>query len=43
MIFPMLLKNNENFPFRISYRPKNSVPVLPNIQTSKIESVDNVL
>ena len=40
---PDAVKNNENFPFRISYRPKNSVPVLPNIQGSKVESVDNVL
>ena len=40
---PDAVKNNANFPFRISYRPKNSVPVLPNIQGSKVESVDNVL
>ena len=40
---PDAVENNENFPFKISYRPKNSVPVLPNIQKSKVESVDNVL
>ena len=31
---PQALENNRNFPYRISYRPKNSLPVLPNIQTS---------
>ena len=40
---PDAVENNANFPFRVSYRPKNSVPVLPNIQTSESESVDNVL
>ena len=40
---PDALKNNENFPLRISYRPTNSSPVLPNIQTSKIKNVDELL
>jgi len=40
---PEAVENNLNFPFRISYRPKNSLPVLPNIQKSKVESVDNLL
>ena len=40
---PDAVENNVNFPFRVSYRPKNSLPVLPNIQTSKAESVDNLL
>ena len=40
---PEALKNNENFPFRISYRPINSSPVLPNIQTSKVKNVDELL
>jgi len=40
---PEALKNNANFPLRISYRPKNSLPVLPNIQTSKTENVDDLL
>ena len=40
---PHALENNANFPFRISYRPKNSIPVLLNIQKSKTESVDGVL
>jgi len=40
---PDALENNENFPFKISYRPKNSSPILPNIQTSKVESVNSIL
>ena len=40
---PDALENNLNFPFRISYRPKNSLPVLPNIQTNKIKNVDDLL
>ena len=40
---PDALENNINFPLRISYRPKNSLPVLPNIQTSKIKNVDDLL
>ena len=40
---PDALKNNENFPLRISYRPTNSVPILPNIQTNKIKDVNELL
>ena len=40
---PDALENNSNFPFRITYRPKNSLPVLPNIQTSKQKNVDDLL
>ena len=40
---PDALKNNENFPLRISYRPTNSPPILPNIQTSNTKNVDQVL
>ncbi len=40
---PDALKNNELFPLRISYRPKNSPPILPNIKTSNVDSVDSVL
>jgi len=40
---PDALKNNENFPLRISYRPTNSAPVLPNIDTSGKSNVDKVL
>ncbi len=40
---PEALENNINFPYRISYRPKNSSPVLPNIQTSKSENVNDLL
>ena len=40
---PDALENNVNFPLRVSYRPKNSSPVLPNIQTSKVKNVDELL
>ena len=40
---PDALENNANFPFKVSYRPKNSLPVLPNIQTSKVKNVDDLL
>jgi len=40
---PDALENNVNFPLRVSYRPKNSPPVLPNIQTSKVKNVDELL
>ena len=40
---PDALKNNENFPLRISYRPKNSAPILPNIQTTNSKSIDEIL
>ena len=40
---PDALENNAIFPFRVSYRPKNSSPVLPNIQTSKVKNIDELL
>jgi len=40
---PDALKNNENFPLRISYRPVNSLPVLPDIQTKEVKNVDDLL
>ena len=40
---PEALENNINFPYRISYRPKNSLPVLPNIQTNEINNVNDQL
>ena len=40
---PEALENNFNFPYRISYRPKNSLPVLPNIQTSESKNIDELL
>ncbi len=40
---PDALANNANFPFRISYRPKNSSPVLPNIQTKEVKNVNDLL
>ena len=42
-ILPEALENNANFPFRISFRPKNSLPVLPNIQTNEVKNVDDLL
>ena len=40
---PDALKNNENFPLRISYRPKNSNPILPDIQTNETKNIDELL
>ena len=40
---PEALENNANFPLRISYRPKNSTPVLPNIPTNKVKNVNDLL
>ena len=40
---PDALKNNENFHLRISYRPKNSAPILPNIQKTDSKNVDEIL
>ena len=40
---PDALKNNENLPLRISYRPENSLPVLPNIKTKEARNVDDLL
>ena len=40
---PDALKNNENFPLRICYRPTNSLPILPNIQTTEAKNVDDIL
>ena len=40
---PEALENNANFPLRVSFRPKNSPPVLPNIQTKEVKNVDDLL
>jgi DNA polymerase III subunit alpha len=40
---PEALENNKLLPLRISYRPKNSLPVLPNIQTKKTDDIDKLL
>ena len=40
---PDALENNANFALKISYRPKNSPPVLPDIQTIKVKNVDELL
>jgi len=40
---PEALRNNENLPLRISFRPTNSPPILPNIQTEKTKNIDDLL
>ena len=40
---PDAIENNRNFPLRISYRPKNSLPILPNIKSNKFTDVNNLL
>ena len=40
---PDALENNFNLPFKITYRPKNSSPILPNIQTSRSQNTDELL
>jgi len=40
---PDALENNANFPYKISYRPKNSLPILPKIQTTEVKNVDELL
>ena len=40
---PEALKNNFNLPFRCSYRPQFSKPVLPNISSKKDGSADEIL
>ena len=40
---PEALENNKYFPYRFSYRPKNSFPVLPNIQTKESDDIDTLL
>ena len=40
---PEALENNFNLPFRCSYRPQFSKPVLPNISTEKDGSADEIL
>jgi len=40
---PDALENNANLPYRISFRPKDSPPILPNIQTSQAENIDDLL
>ncbi len=40
---PDALENNLNFPYKISYRPKNSLPILPNIQNAKFKNIDDLL
>tara|TARA_B110000261_G_scaffold83104_1_gene95493 strand:+ start:237 stop:3653 length:3417 start_codon:yes stop_codon:yes gene_type:complete len=41
---PEALENNYNFPFRFSFKPKKSIPVLPTIKTEEnITVVDELL
>ncbi len=40
---PEALENNYNLPFRCSFRPTPSDPILPNISSEKDESADNKL
>ncbi len=40
---PEALENNYNFPFRFSFKPKKSNPILPSIQTDKSTTVSNEL
>jgi len=40
---PEALENNFNFPSRCSYKPKSSLPVLPNIKTNKDIDIDQEL
>ena len=40
---PDALENNANFPYKISFRPKNSLPVLPKIKNTKFKNVDDLL
>ena len=40
---PEALENNFNFPYKCSYKPKTSLPILPNIGTSKDINVDQEL
>ena len=40
---PEAIENNKNFPLRISFRPKYSAPVLPNIKTKDSKSPEEIL
>jgi DNA polymerase-3 subunit alpha len=40
---PEAIENNFNFPFRCSYKPKSSLPILANITSSKDIDVDQEL
>ncbi len=40
---PDALKNNKNFPLRISYRPTNSAPILPKMEAKKSVDINELL
>ena len=40
---PEALENNYNFPYRCSFRPVSSKPILPNISSNKGENADEIL
>ena len=40
---PEALENNYNFPYRCSFRPVSSKPILPNISSNEGENADQIL
>ncbi len=40
---PEALENNYNFPYRCSFRPVSSKPILPNISSNEGENADEIL
>ena len=40
---PEALENNYNFPYRCSFRPLSSKPILPNISSNEGENADEIL
>ena len=40
---PEALENNYNFPYRCSYKPSFSKPILPNISSEKDGNADDIL
>ena len=40
---PEALENNYNFPYRISFKPKKSKPILPSLSNNKNNTVEKEL
>ena len=40
---PEALENNYNFPYRFTFKPKKSIPILPSLSRTKEASVEDVL
>ena len=40
---PEALQNNYNFPYRCSFKPSSSKPILPNISSDKGGNADDIL